>query len=287
MVRKITILALCAILISGCGKPEKPIEVKLSAVSAIIIDAKTGEVLYEKNADERLLPASTTKVMTAVVAMERTSFLSVITATNSVTRVEPTVAKLKPGVKYYAKDLMKALLIKSANDAAVAIAEGVSGNERNFVELMNAKAAELGMENTHFANASGLPPNKGESQYTTARDLAKLMRYASKYRFFVRTMAKSKDTICGSDGVKVLLETHNKSLTMADNVSWGKTGYTKKAGRTYVGMDPSYPPKIIFSFLKSEDLENDIFVLKSAGLELYERKHEGVFRKLWRSLFNP
>ncbi len=135
---------------------------------------------------------------------------------------------------------------------------------------MNEKAKRIGMEDTHFATASGLPTGKKDSQHTTALDLAKMMRYAARYHIILEAMSKPEAVIYGSDGKRIYLKTHNKSLFKYPDGPWGKTGYTIEARRTFAGVDPSYEPRIAFGLLRSNDLWNDIMTLKNKGLELYE-----------------
>jgi len=152
---------LFCIFLSGCIQEEKKqIVIQLSARSAVIAEAKNGRILYSKNPKSKYPPASTAKIMTAIVAVENMKLDTEIIASSSISRVEPTVVPLSPGVGYKLKDLLAAILIKSANDAAVAIAEGISGSEQNFAILMNEKARQIGMENTYFVTASGLPTGK-------------------------------------------------------------------------------------------------------------------------------
>lgn len=263
--------------LSGFVHEYKPPHITVDAWSAIIIDAETGRVLYDKNPDIKLPPASTTKVMTAIVALDHLSPDAEITPSKKAIYVEPTVAGLKDGVKYKFNDLLAALLIKSSNDAAVAIAEAVGGNEKAFAKMMNEKAAQLGMTNTRFESASGLPTGKKDLQFTTARDLAKMMRYAARNKTILTHMSKKDATISGSDDIKIYLKTHNKTLTMRDSAPWGKTGYTRQASRTFTGVDPSMTPKIAFALLKSEDLWNDILTLNDKGLIAFVES-----RKTWQ-----
>ncbi len=253
------------------------VEIDVNAKSAMIMEAGSGKVLFEKDADERLQPASTVKVMTAIVAMENLPLESEVIPTTSVVEVEPTVIELQPGTRYSLEDLISAILIKSANDAAVAIAEAVAGSEEDFVELMNRKAVEIGLKDTYYTNASGLPAVNREDQYTTARDLVTLMRYARRYKFLMNTLSKKETDIYGSDNKRIHLGTHNRSLFSKKGVSWGKTGYTIKAGRTFVGVDPSHRPRIIFALLKSKKLWHDIAVLKNRGLEVYRERRRNIF----------
>ncbi len=238
-----------------------------------MIDAGTGNVLFERNADACFPPASTAKIMTAIVATERLPFNTPIVPSSNVLRVEPTRVGIKPGVTYELKDLIAAILINSANDAALAIAEGVAGSEKGFAGLMNDKALELGMDNTFFATASGLPTGRKDSQYTTAKDLVRLMGYAAQDEVMLNLMSRKDLDIYGSDKKKIRLKTHNKALTTYENAPWGKTGYTIEAKRTFAGIDPSIKPRIIFSLLRSESLWNDIMELNNKGLELHEYSH--------------
>jgi len=269
-------LALLISVSTGCARTTNPVEIDVNAQTAVIIDAGNGKVLFEKNADSRFPPASTAKVMTAIVAIESLSPEKEIVAGKNVARVEPTVAPLAAGVRYRLRDLLHAILIKSANDAAVVIAEGVAGSEEGFVKLMNEEAGKIGMTDTYFATVSGLPTGKKDEQYTTARDLAKMMRYALRHKAILEIMSKREARIRGSDGREIYLKTHNRALFRSDEAPWGKTGYTKQARRTFVGTDPSMTPRVIFALLRSNDLWNDITTLKDRGLELYEESHRTI-----------
>lgn len=247
------------------------------------MDAETGRVLYEKNPDVKLPPASTTKVMTAIIALERLPFGAEMIPSKKAVYVEPTVAGLKEGVKYKFEDLLKAILIKSANDAAVVIAERVAGSEKEFAVMMNDKAAQIGMENTNFASASGLPTGKKDTQYSTARDLAKMMRYAIKHKEILQDMSQKEASFTGSDGANIYLKSHNKALFLFEDAPWGKTGYTKQASRTFVGADASMKPTIVFALLKSEDLWGDVMELKRQGLVAREKSRRTWKDDLWDS----
>jgi len=271
------LLCTCTLALRITAREVPSVEIDVNAKSAIIMEAGSGKVLFEKDADERLQPASTVKVMTAVVAMENLPLESEIIPTSSIVEVEPTVIELRPGIRYRLKDLISAILIKSANDAAVAIAEAVAGSEEDFAELMNQKAVEIGLRDTNYTNASGLPAENREDQYTTARDLVTLMQYARRYKFLIETLSKKETDIYGSDNKRIHLAAHNKSLFFKEGAAWGKTGYTIKAGRTFVGMNPSYRPKVIFALLKSKKLWHDISVLKNRGLEIYRERHRNIF----------
>lgn len=279
--RQVLYVLILAAALTGCAGQEVPVEIDVSGRGAVISEVSSGRVLFEKNADERFPPASTAKVMTAIVAIEKMPLDADIVPGPGVSRIEPTIAGLKPGVTYKLKDLLSAILIKSANDAAFVIAEAVAGSEEKFVERMNQKAKKIGMKDTYFATASGLPTGKKDSQYTTARDLARMMRYAARrHSVILEEMSKTTESIFGSDGRNIFLKSHNKSLFRSPDAPWGKTGYTIEARRTFVGTDPSVKPRIAFSLLKSNSLWTDITCLKDRGLELYEEARRNFFTDL-------
>ena len=255
-------------LLSGCA-PEAPVDISVNAKSAIIVDARSGAILFAKNTGLKLPPASTAKVMTAIVAIENAPLNKRITASRKAARVEPVVAGLEAGVEYSLADLLAAILVRSANDAAVAIAEGIAGSEKKFADMMNRKAREIGMEETYFANASGLPTGEKDSQYTTSWDLTKMMRYALRHRLIIKLMSKKEYTIYGSDRKGIKLKSNNKLLLRSPEAPWGKTGYTNEARRTFVGVDPSSEPHIVIALLRSTDLWNDLSKLKKGGMDIY------------------
>ena len=263
-------LIFSALLFAGCSRELPRADVSVNAASAIIVDAKRGEVLFEKEAGQKYPPASTVKVMTAIVALENMPLDAEITPSRQALRIEPTVAGLKPGVKYRLIDLLSAILIKSANDAAAVIAEAVAGSQEAFAALMNEKAREIGMTDTFFAGPTGLPTGRKDKQYTTVSDLARMMRYAARYKVILDEMSRKEADIYGSDGRRIYLKTHNKTLLWYDDAPWGKTGYTREAKRTFVGVDPSFRPRVVIALLRSDDLWDDIMTLERKGLEIHQ-----------------
>lgn len=196
-----------------------------SATAAILMDVDSGRVLYEQNADRKMLIASTTKIMTALVAIENDTLSDVVTVKRS-HMAEGSSMYLKEGERLTLETLLYGLLLCSGNDAALAIADHVGGGVDNFVDMMNAKAKELGMTGTSFANPNGLDDEK---HYSTARDMAKLAAAAAENETFVR--------ICSTRSVSVggrVMSNHNKLLGMVEGCIGMKTGYTKAAGRTLV-----------------------------------------------------
>jgi len=268
------------LFVAGCGARENAPEININARCAIIMEAESGKVLFAKNDDEQFPPASTAKIMTAIVALESIPPDTKITASIEATDVEPVVAELKPGVKYSLRDLLAAALVRSGNDAARVIAEGVSGTENDFSYWMNDKAEAIGMKDTYFANASGLPTGARDKQFTTAADLALLMKYTLKNKFVMEILSRKSADITGSDGKTLHFKTVNRMLLNEEKALYGKTGYTKEAKRTFVGVDASVKPRIIVAVLQSDDLWEDLSILKNTGLKLYKENHKSIFSKI-------
>lgn len=227
----------------------------LTARSAVIVRASDGAILYGKSPLTRLPPASTTKIMTALIVLEGFDLDKEVTISAKAANIEPTRAGLREGVAYTIRDLIKASLISSANDAAVAIAEGLAGSEEEFVALMNKKAKALGMKNTLFVNATGLPDTI--KPYSTTYDLTILMREACSLPLFIKIMNMKEAVIKGSDGKTIDLRNHNKMLWRKAGVI-GKTGYTFNARHCFVGMDTSPDNPVAFAILSSKKPWDDI-----------------------------
>lgn len=197
-----------------------------SAQAMIIYHAADGRVLAEKNADRPLPMASTTKLMTALVVLERCDLSETVEILPTHTRTEGSSMYLKAGEEYTVEELLTGLLLASGNDAALALADHTAGSERAFAQLMNERAAELGMDNTHYVNSSGLP---AEDHFSSARDLAILMGECRRNADFCRINGLTSASVHGKT-----LRNHNKLLTRCKGVNGGKTGYTKRAGRCLV-----------------------------------------------------
>ncbi len=243
----------------------------LSAQSAVVMDLKNGGILYGKNPHLRLPPASTAKLMTALVVLENIPADTRVAVSRNAAQMARSVAGLTPGATYLVQDLVIAALVSSSNDAAVALAEAVSGNERDFAILMNRKAAQLGMRDTHFVNATGLP-DKRERQYSTAYDLSLLMRRAIRDRRIDQTLAITTYFIRGSDQKDIFIKNHNKMLWRSPYFVKGKTGWTYASRHTFVGTDYSQEKKIAFALLSSTEPWPDIQKLATFGLLLKRRE---------------
>lgn len=199
----------------------------LSATSAILVDGKTGRVLYEKNVDEERAIASITKLMTALVAVESSPDLSQkVTIKREYTLTEGSSMYLKVGETVSLEELLYGLMLVSGNDAALAVAGFCAGDVETFIVWMNRKAAELGMEHTHFSNPNGL---SSEDHYSTAADMAKLAIAVMENE----TLAKIVGTKSIAIGTRSFTN-HNKLLWRYEGCVGMKTGYTDKAGRTLV-----------------------------------------------------
>lgn len=210
----------------------------VSARSAIFSNVTTVKRYYGKNVHTRVVPASTTKVMTALLVLEKLSLDQEVTVSQHAPYPQPSKIYVRPGERYRVRDLLYAVLMSSANDASVVLAEAVAGSEEKFVQMMNARAGELGAKNTKFVNAHGLPSPK-RRQYTTAYDMMLLFRAAVQYDFFRQAIQKTYHTISSVDGREIALKSHNKSLFLGwKNKIYGKTGYTRAAKSCFVGYIP-------------------------------------------------
>lgn len=242
----------------------------IKSPAAILIDANTGQVLYEKNIDEQFYPASITKIMTAMLLLEEGDLDKVVEIGEDVPNlIEQGSSQiyLIPGEKLTRKQLLYALLVDSANDAAVSIAQDVSGSVENFAKRMNEKAEELGATNTHFVNPHGL---HDDDHYVTARDMAIIAREAMKnstFRDAVSTVryiipkTNKQDTRYLYNGNRLIKETSYKNYFYEDAVGI-KTGYTTVAKNTLVGG------------AHRNNLDLITVVLNANGTEVYEDTHE-------------
>jgi D-alanyl-D-alanine carboxypeptidase (penicillin-binding protein 5/6) len=199
--------------------------------AALTIDASTGEILFSKNSNWRLPPASTTKLVTAIVAIENEDLSKVVTISKKASRAARQKAGFKQGDQITIEGLLYAALLKSANDAAVALAEAVAGSEKGFVPLMNEKALAIGAEDTKFINATGLP---GLGQYTTAMDLSKILSYALQIPKLREIIGTPETKIATEKGKVFYLRSTDRLLWSDDKIIGGKTGYTRRAGHCFV-----------------------------------------------------
>lgn len=218
--------------------------------AAALIDSRSGMILWTKNADTPLPPASTTKIMTAILALENSKLTDTVKSGKNPTLVEPSAIGLKEGETILMENLLYSIMLKSANDAAVAIAEHISGSVPEFAALMNKKARELGAKNTNFANPNGLPdPN----HRTTARDLALIAKYAMENPEFRKLVSTKVKTIPRADDTAIKwLQNHNKLLWRYEGAIGVKTGYTREAKQCLVAAAEKDGQEFIAVILGSE-----------------------------------
>lgn len=229
-------------VLSTTGEAVTVEELKLYAKSAVLMDAASGRVLYSRNADEVMAMASTTKIMTCIVALENGNLEDMVTASAYAAGMPKVKLYLREGEQYRLKDLLYSLMLESHNDSAVAIAEHVGGSVEGFAEMMNEKAAELGCESTYFITPNGLDAvnnETGQFHSTTATELARIMAYcineSDKKEEFLEITRTPNYTFANSEGRSYSCVNHNTLLTMMEGAVSGKTGFTNKAGYCYVG----------------------------------------------------
>jgi len=213
-------------------------------------------VLYSKKRHKKYAPASTIKVLTGLIAIEGLGLNKDVKISRKASQAEPTKIWLPEGAVYKSGDLINAVLISSANDASVAVAEAVSGSESAFAKKMTKRARAMGAKNSNFKNASGLP---AKGQYSTAYDLYRIMKYAIKNDDVYNIMKTKRKKIKGTKGKQVPLVNHNKLLFKKSYpLIVLKTGYTKSAKHCYVGKIYYKGRQYVFAFLKSRKPWSDI-----------------------------
>lgn len=235
---------------------------KINSEAAILMDLNSGKILYSKNMHEKLYPASTTKILTAIIAIESGSLDRIVTIGVNPPLVEPTKIGLKKGEKIRLRDLMYALLVDSANDSAVAIAEYIGGTEANFAKMMNNKARLLGCKDSHFVNPNGLNNNK---HLTSAYDLAIITKYAMRNSTFRKMVSTKFYTIPATNKSKAIsLTNHNKMILKSTSYYYPgcigvKTGYTIASRHTLVSAAVRGNKRLLAVILKDQEVPyNDI-----------------------------
>lgn len=234
----------------------------LTAKAVIIMDAETGKILYQRNSNMKLPAASTVKVLTAVMSIERLDLNRQLVISKRAAGIAPSKAYLTEKEKYRVEDLLMCILMSSANDAGVALAESMAETEFRFSLLMNDQAKEWGANSSFFLNATGLPEYK-KRQYSTVNDLALFMKKSATYPKLVDMMEKKYANIKGTDGKVIKLKNHNKFLWNDTNDLIGKTGYTRKAKHCFLGLFTKNKRKLIVAMLGSRKLWDDLnYLLK-------------------------
>ena len=236
----------------------------VSARSAVLMDAQTGRVLFEKDADRKSLIASTTKIMTALVVCEQCNVLDRMRIPKEAVGIEGSSMYLQEGEVLTVQELLYGLMLHSGNDAAVALAIYCGGTVEGFVEMMNDKARYLGLNNTHFANPNGLVH---PDHYSTARDLAVLAAYAMENCVFARTVSTKTLTV----GQRYM-KNHNKLLWMVDGADGVKTGFTRAAGRVLVSSATRDGRRLVAVTIHAPNDWQDHQKLLEDGFEKYKTR---------------
>lgn len=240
----------------------------ISAKSAILIETQSGKIAYAKNENLRLPMASTTKIMTAIVVLENLQLDKKVTIEPCMTGIEGSSIYLQAGETLTVEELLYALLLESANDAAVALALTVSKTIEDFAEMMNIKAAQLGLTDTHFTNPHGLDDSE---HYTTARELGIIAAYALENDSFKEIVSTYKKEISLNDGQGCrLLINHNRLLRSYDGATGIKTGFTKKCGRCLVSCATRDGVTLICVTLNAPNDWQDHKQLLDLGFDNYE-----------------
>ncbi len=245
-------------------------ELSVSAKAAVLYEPETESFLYTKNADQKLPMASTTKIMTALVALEKIPLDQKVTIAKEAVGIEGSSLYLKEDEILTMEDLVTALMLRSANDAAAAIAYAISGGIEPFAELMNERAKEMGLENTNFTNPHGLDDSM---HYTTARELALISAEALRNAAFRKIVSTKTKRIINEDGYVRLVTNHNKLLSLYDGAIGVKTGFTKKSGRCLVGASDRNGLQFISVTINAPDDWNDHIELLNYGYSKLEKRH--------------
>lgn len=240
--------------------------VKRGASGAVCIEASSRRVLYADGKDEVCYPASTTKVLTALIALERLPLDKIVTVPEIAEGVEGSSIYLKAGDTITVEDLLFGLMLRSGNDAAVTLATEVAGGIDEFASLMNGKAKMLGARNSHFVNPHGL---HDDNHYTTAYDLALICATAYENHDFVRIVGTKQRKIEVSGEARYIAN-KNKLLKLFEGANGVKTGFTKKSGRCLVGGAKRGNMQLITVVLNHGDMWNDTVRMLNFGIDNYE-----------------
>ena len=238
--------------------------------AAILMDARTGQILYQKNAGKQMYPASTTKMLTALIALQQGNLDDLVTVSAEASVTEGSAVWLKEGEQLTLEDLLYALMLNSANDAAVAIAQHLAGSVEEFNKIMNKKAREWGAKNSHFINPHGLPD---EQHHTTAYDLAVIARQAIQHQKFTEISGTKTKTITrdNPEDFKYLMN-HNRLLWNYDGTIGIKTGYTSIAQQCIVAAAQRDNRELIVVVLKTQgqNIWSDTTTLFDYGFNNYQ-----------------
>lgn len=223
------------------------------ARASVVIDGENGRVLYGKNYDEVLANASTTKILTCIVALENSKMDDVLTVSDYASSMPDVKLGVKKGQRYYMRDMLYAMMLESDNDVSVVVAEGVAGDTESFAKLLNEKARDIGCKNTYFITPNGLDRMDENGMHsTTAYDLALIMKYCIDNKQFLEITRTKSHSFSDVDNTKSYVVNNKNSFLFSYNgMISGKTGFTSKAGYCYVGAANIDNKKFVFSILAS------------------------------------
>lgn len=261
--KTILIFAIASAIVQAAPAP--PV---IKAKAAILMDPISGEILYQKNCHEKRAPASTTKIMTALVALDNAGLDTVFTASKNASDTEQSSIHLVEGEEMTLGNILYGLMLRSGNDAAICIAENIGGSQEGFVQMMNDRAAQLGAKDTHFVNPNGL---HNKDHYTTAYDLALIARAAIKNKDFNKIVKTKTATIDRSINKKDVLMKNTAGFLWdfkgADGI---KTGFTSQAGHCFVGSATRGRWRLITVVLGSPKAGDDTAALLEYGFKYYQ-----------------
>lgn len=269
--KRSTAIVIAAIVAALSGFFAAQAAQETSARAAVVMDVNSNRILYSKNMDEKLAMASTTKIMTTLVAIESGRLEEKVTVSKRASYMEGSSIYLREGEKHTVIDLLYAIMLRSGNDSAVAVAEHIGGSVEGFAEMMNKKAVEIGADNTRFANPHGLD---AEGHYTTARDLALITSYALKNPVFSSIVSSKKKVIDGppDENWDRIMINKNKMLWQFDGGDGVKTGFTNKAGRCLVSSATRDGLQLVCVVLNCGPMWNDSSSLLEYAFKNYTKK---------------
>ena len=261
-----TLLCLCLLLCVAMPAPANgAVLPAITAEAAVVMDLDTGQVLYGKGEHERRPPASLTKVMTGYLAGKQFQAQQWITVSETAASTGESSLNLKTGDVLTVEALLHGALMKSANDACVALAEYMAGTEKNFVQNMNLQACLLGCKDTNFCNSNGLP---AEGHYSSAYDLALMTRAAMQNETFAAIVQKQQYMVHWQDGRQLLVRNTNRLLREYPGAIGVKTGTTNEAGQCLIAVAEKAGKRVIVVVLKSKNRFYDAVALLDYGLSM-------------------
>lgn len=261
MKRSLSTLVIAAILMLTLASPGYGVEPQVTADAAIVLDVQTGQILYEKNIYQKRPPASTTKIITALIAIENGNLNDMVAVSPKAAQTEESSMELKANEKLTLSDLLYGALLWSSNDACVAIAEHIAGSEEKFVQMMNQKARAMGALNTHFTNTNGLPD---ENHFSCVNDLAVMSQKALKNSVLAQ-IVQTRFKLVTSDKNQWPLDNTNRLLWSYVGADGVKTGTTNAAGLCLVSSATRKGRQVISVVLHSDDRYTDAIKLLDYG----------------------